>query len=144
MSPTATADTPVGRFLSRWAEAEQAGDPAAIGPLLTDDFVGIGPLGFALPKPAWVGRHASGELRYERFSIEDVAVRDHGDTALVTATHTARGDFSGTPLPEALRASLALVREPDGGDAGEDGWRLAGLHLSFIAGTPGAPPIPGT
>lgn len=141
MTTTATADTPVGRFLSRWAEAEQAGDPAAIAPLLTDDFVGIGPLGFALPKPAWVGRHASGELRYERFSIEDVAVRDHGDTALVTATHTARGDFSGTPLPEALRASLALVHEPDGG---EDGWRLAGLHLSFIAGTPGAPPIPGT
>jgi ketosteroid isomerase-like protein len=136
-----TTDTDVRDVLSRWAEAEQAGDPRAIGPLLTDDFVGIGPLGFALPKPAWVGRHASGDLHYERFTVDDVEVRDHGDIALVTATHHARGDFSGTPLPEALRASLALVREP--GD-GEDGWRLAGLHLSFIAGTPGAPPIPGT
>ena len=136
-----STDSDIRAALSRWAEAEQAGDPATIGPLLTDDFVGIGPLGFALPKPAWVGRHASGELHYERFSVDDVEVRDHGDTALVTATHTARGDFSGTPLPEALRASLALVREP--GDV-DGAWRLAGLHLSFIAGTPGAPPIPGT
>ena len=23
------------------------------------------------------------------------------------------------------------------------GWQLAAIHLSFIAGTPGAPPIPG-
>ena len=141
MSTDTTTETDVRAALSRWAEAEQAGDPASIGPLLTDDFVGIGPLGFALPKPAWVGRHASGDLHYDRFTVDDVEVRDHGDTALVTATHNARGSFSGTPLPEALRASLALVRSP--GD-GEDGWRLAGLHLSFIAGTPGAPPIPGT
>jgi ketosteroid isomerase-like protein len=136
-----STDTDVRTVLSRWAEAEQAGDPATIAPLLTDDFVGIGPLGFALPKPAWVGRHASGDLHYDRFTVDDVEVRDHGDTAFVTATHNARGNFSGTPLPEALRASLALVRSP--GD-GEDGWQLAGLHLSFIAGTPGAPPIPGT
>jgi ketosteroid isomerase-like protein len=136
-----STDTDVRTVLSRWAEAEQAGDPATIAPLLTDDFVGIGPLGFALPKPAWVGRHASGDLHYDRFTVDDVEVRDHGDTALVTATHNAQGNFSGTPLPEALRASLALVRSP--GD-GEGGWQLAGLHLSFIAGTPGAPPIPGT
>ena len=31
---------------------------------------------------------------------------------------------------------LALVRDVET-------WQLAGLHLSFIAGTSGAPPIPG-
>jgi hypothetical protein len=25
-----------------------------------------------------------------------------------------------------------------------DRWQLAAIHMSFIAGTPGAPPIPGT
>jgi ketosteroid isomerase-like protein len=130
--------TDVSAFLDAWAAAEQAGDPGAVGALLTDDFVGIGPLGFALPKPAWVGRLAGDDLHYQDFALADVAVREHGDAALVTATHTARGDYAGTPLPEALRASLALVREADGG-----GWLLAGLHFSFIAGTPGAPPIPG-
>jgi ketosteroid isomerase-like protein len=131
-------NTDVPATLAAWADAERRGDPDAVAALLTDDFVGIGPLGFALPKAAWAGRLAGGDLHYDAFALEDVAVRRHGDAALVTATHTARGDFAGTPLPEALRASLALVRE------GEDGgWLLAGLHLSFIAGTPGAPPIPG-
>ena len=37
---------------------------------------------------------------------------------------------------EAVRATLAVVKEGDR-------WRMAGIHLSFIAGTPGAPPIPG-
>lgn len=131
--------TDVSETLAAWAAAEQAGDPAAVGALLTDDFVGIGPLGFALPREAWVARLAGGDLRYDAFALGDVAVREHGDAALVTATHTARGTYAGTPLPEALRASLTLVREGDDG-----GWLLAGLHLGFIAGTPGAPPIPGS
>ena len=29
-------------------------------------------------------------------------------------------------------------------DETEDGWRIGHLHLSFVAGTPGAPPIPGS
>jgi len=43
-------------FLQQWAAAERAGDATALGELLTEDFVGIGPVGFALPKAAWVGR----------------------------------------------------------------------------------------
>jgi ketosteroid isomerase-like protein len=126
----------VNAFLDDWTNAEQAADTAALATMLTDDFVGVGPLGFMLPKPAWVGRHASGDLVYETFDLAEVDVRIHGDAALVTARHDAKGAFQGNPIPEALRASLALVK--DGG-----GWKLATLHLSFIAGTPGAPPIPG-
>jgi hypothetical protein len=39
-------------------------------------------------------------------------------------------------VPEAVRATVILVSH-----AGE--WKLAGMHMSFIAGTPGAPSIPG-
>jgi hypothetical protein len=35
-----------------------------------------------------------------------------------------------------VRAALTLVAE-------NGTWRLAGIHMSFIAGTPGAPPLPG-
>jgi hypothetical protein len=35
-----------------------------------------------------------------------------------------------------VRATLTLVAE-------SGSWRLAGIHMSFIAGTPGAPPLPG-
>jgi hypothetical protein len=47
-------------FLTRWTQAERTADVATLDTMLTDDFVGVGPLGLALPKPAWLGRHQSG------------------------------------------------------------------------------------
>jgi ketosteroid isomerase-like protein len=123
-------------FLETWTGAERAGDATALDGLLTDDFVGVGPFGFMLPKPAWLARHQTGDLKYETFELDELNARRHGDAALLTARHTAQGAYQGHPIPEAVRASLALVH-----DSGA--WQLAGIHFSFIAGTPGAPPMPG-
>ncbi len=113
-----------------------AGDAAATAALLTDDFVGIGPLGFQLPKDAWLGRVTSGELHYDDLSLDEVSVREYPQSGLVTARWNARGTARGNPLPTA-RATLSLVRVD--GD-----WKLAGIHYSFIAGAPGAPGLPGS
>jgi ketosteroid isomerase-like protein len=123
-------------FLDAWTDAERAGDAVALDHMLTDDFVGVGPLGFMLPKPAWLARHQTGDLQYETFSLEEMNTRVHGDSAVITARHTAKGAYAGHPIPEAVRATLVLVRE---GDTRQ----LAGIQFSFIAGTPGAPPVPG-
>jgi ketosteroid isomerase-like protein len=128
-------DDSIGSFLEQWAAAECAGDTAALDKLLTEDFVGIGPLGFALPKAAWVGRHGQG-LHYDAFTVDEVQVRTWGDVAVAVARDAQRGTAFGHPVPEALRTTHVLVRH-----AGT--WRLASLHMSFIAGTPGAPPVPG-
>ena len=45
-------------FLAEWAAAEQAGDTGALGTLLAEGFTAVGPLGFILPKQAWLARHA--------------------------------------------------------------------------------------
>jgi ketosteroid isomerase-like protein len=125
-------------FLSGWASAERAGDSDQLETLLTEDFTAVGPLGFILPKQAWLARHRSGDLKYQDFSVTEVQVRPLGDdAAVVTARNNTRGSHQGHPIPEAVRASLVLTREPAGG------WRLTAAHLSFIAGTSGAPPIPG-
>jgi ketosteroid isomerase-like protein len=126
-------------FLSRWTAAELARDTATLGAILADDFVGVGPLGFLLTKREWLGRHedaSAGALRYTSFELQDVSPRVYDGAAVVIARQVAEGTFGGNPLPTTMRASLILVGE---GDAR----RLAGIHMSFVAGTPGAPPIPG-
>jgi ketosteroid isomerase-like protein len=127
---------PVDAFLTEWADAERSGNIDKLGTLLTDDFLGVGPLGFVLPKSAWLARFAGG-LAYDNFDLEEVQSRQHGDAAVVTARQIGRGSIRGNPLPfEAVSATLTLVRHADH-------WKMAGIHMSFIAGTPGAPPLPG-
>jgi ketosteroid isomerase-like protein len=122
-------------FLDQWSAAEQAGDTQRLDGLLTDDFAGIGPLGFTLPKPAWLERHRSRDLRYESFNLAEVQTRVYGRAAVVTARNNTGGRYQGHPIPDATRATLILVSD-------NARWRLAAAHMSFIAGTPGAPPLP--
>jgi ketosteroid isomerase-like protein len=121
-------------FLSDWTGAERAGDTEKLATLLTDDFYGVGPLGFVLPKPAWLARHGQG-LAYEAFDLDEIQVHLHCDLALVTARNNTRGTYRGQSLPEATRATLVVA-------ADSDPLRLAAIHMSFIAGTHGSPPVP--
>ena len=125
----------INSFLAEWSAAEQAGDTGTLDSLLTEDFIGIGPVGFSLPKAEWLARHHQG-LSYDSFGLEQTSVRTRGDTAIVTARTTQHGTAFGNPIPEAVRATYVLIRQ------GEH-WRLASAHMSFIVGPPGAPPIPG-
>jgi uncharacterized protein (TIGR02246 family) len=127
----------ISAVLERWAASEAAGDAEAIADCLSEDFLGVGPLGFTLPRQAWLERHGPGLLVYEKFELQDVQVREYGDdTAVVTALVDQPGTHRGNPIPRNTRSTLVLVRE--------DGrWRITTDHMSFVAGTPGAPPVPG-
>ncbi len=125
----------IGSFVAEWSAAERSGDTEKLSSLLTDDFVGIGALGLTLSKPEWVGRHRQG-LSSEDFAVDETEVRTYGDVAVATARDSERGTAFGHSVPEALRTTHVLIREGDR-------WRLASLHMSFIAGTPGSPPLPG-
>ena len=128
----------IDHTLAAWAAAERDGDAAALDTLLTDDFTAVGPLGFILPRQAWLARHRpGGGLVYDSFGLAEVQTRMLGaDVAVVTARNDQPGSYQGNPIPEAVRATLILARE-------NGRWRLAAAHLSFIAGTAGAPPMPG-
>lgn len=129
---TRTSDVDV--FLDEWTNAELNGDARALERLLVDDFTGVGPLGFTLSKEAWLARHAPGGLEYRAFDLNDVAVRRYGDTEVIVAEQQATGSYRGQEVPGDLRITLVVV-----GTSG--GRRLAGAHMSFIAGTPGAPTL---
>ena len=119
-------------FLTNWAAAERDGDAVATDRLLTDDFIGIGPVGFQLPKQAWLHRQTSGQLHYDALSLDEVTTREYGDCAITTARWNARGTAQGHAIPEKSRATLVTVKDADA-------WRLASIHLSFIADPLGAP-----
>jgi len=133
--PCADAAT-VDDFVRHWSSAELAGDTTVLDQLLVDDFTGVGPLGFLLSKADWLDRHHDHALHYRRYALAEVRVQRYQGAAVVVARQDTEGDWRGHPLPEALRISLVLV-------PGAIGWQLALAQTSFVAGTPGAPPIPG-
>ena len=112
-----------------WAAAELRGDVAFLGSALADDFVGIGPRGFMLPKDQWLERHESGKLRYESFGLDELQVRLYADAAVVTGRQLAEGKYEDYDLRDQFRATLVFVKQ-------QGRWLLAGLHLSPIAGPP--------
>ena len=79
--------------------AKRDGDAEATRELLTDDFVGIGPVGFELPKQAGE-RQTGGDLHYDDLSLDEITTREYGDCAITTARWNARGT-AGTPDPRA-------------------------------------------
>jgi ketosteroid isomerase-like protein len=127
--PSAT-DERVLALTRTWIDAELRADVNALGSLLHDDFVGVGPLGFMLPKQAWIGRHRGGELEYQSLGLSDTSVRRFGDTAIVVAAQHQEATYQGRPVPgDQFRISLVVV----GGDGDP---RIGGLHLSPIAPRP--------
>lgn len=116
-----------------WAAAELDGDTTSLKEILADDFVGVGPRGFALTKEQWIDRHEAGSLEYGSFGLDEVEVRGYGDAAIVVCRQTAAGvyeDENGRyDIDERFRATLVFVDQ-------DRGWRLAGLQLSPILGRP--------
>src|SRR3989442_8369666 len=111
-------------------QAELRADVPFLERVLTTDFVGIGPRGFVLNKEAWLGRHRSGDLKYESLERDEVALRTYTDAAILTSRETGKTRYRGQEVPVgALRATYTFVRR--GGN-----WRLAGVQFSPILGAP--------
>ena len=115
-------------LIREWADAEEREDVAFLREALTDDFVGIGPLGFMLTKDQWLGRYEGG-LSYDSFALEEVAVRFYGGAAVATCRQSQAGEFRGNDASGEFRATLIFAEQ-------EGRLLLAGLHLSPIAGAP--------
>ena len=112
-----------------WVEAELRADTGTLEAISTADFVLVGPLGFVLDKQQWLERYRSGDLVTDSLSLEDPATRVYGDAAITIARHVQRASYKGQPTDGQFRTTHIGVR-------GDDGWLLAGIHLSPIGGPP--------
>jgi ketosteroid isomerase-like protein len=107
-------------FLSEWTTAKLVGDAETPATLLTDDFYGVGPLGFVLPRRAWLDHYRQG-LAHEQFSLEEIQVRLYGNVVVVVgARNNARGTYQGHPLPEGTRGSPPMPGPTDAAESSAD------------------------
>lgn len=121
----------IREFGKAWAEAERTCDAGALGSMLADGFVGVGPFGFTLTKEQWIGARAAGDLKHEKFGWDPADIRVHGDCAVVVGVQTQESTYQGRPAPGGpFRVTQVLVRRGDG-------WVLAGMHLCVIQAPPG-------
>src|SRR6266436_569591 len=106
------------RLADTWATAELHGDTAFLERTLTDDFIGIGPLGFMLTKQEWLTRHRSGDLKYEAFNLDEVKVRLYNDAAILIGRQVQNAAYRGNPIQGQFRTTLVFVQQ-------QEQWRLA-------------------
>ena len=116
----------IDQLLHTWTDAEREGDRSALDGLLTSDFVGIGPVGFMLPKEAWLARFGP-DLRYDSLDLDEVSARRYGDATVVVARQHAAGEARGNPVPPDTRVSFVVV--PGAGGRPQ----IAGMQYSFMA-----------
>ena len=124
------AEQEVLRLADAWATAELRGDTTFLERILTDDYIGIGPLGFMLTKQEWLARHQAGDLKYESFSLDEVKVRVYNnDAAILTGRQVQNGAYRGNSIQAQFRTTLVFVRQ-------QGQWQLASLQLSTIGQPP--------
>ena len=119
----------VKRLAADWVAAELKSDAAALGQILADDFAAVGPRGFVLSKADWIQRLASGDLKYEALDLGDVAARLYGETVVLIGVSTQKASYQGHDAQGQFRITMIWVNQ-------QGNWKLAGAHLSPMAGPP--------
>jgi uncharacterized protein (TIGR02246 family) len=119
-------------LVQRWADVELKGDANGYGDLLTEDFSGVGPVGFVLDKQQWANRHL-GDMKNEAFAIVEPQVRFYGDTAVVTAVQDQTTKVGGHDTSGKFRVVVVVAKQ-------DAGWRIANVQLSGPLRAPGQMP----
>src|SRR5437879_12809051 len=97
----------IDQLAPRWIDAERRGDAAALEPLLANDFVLVGPLGFVLDKQQYLGSRRSGDLQHSSLTWDDIRVRDYGQLAIAVGTQPQPSTHQGRDASGPFRVSQA-------------------------------------
>lgn len=126
-------DDQLRALVERWAELERNQDADGFAGLLTEQFTGIGPVGFVLNATQWADRHRGGGLVNHAFDVADLDIARYGDVAVVHAVESQRTTAHGHENNGSFRAGITAIK-----DAGA--WRIARIQLSGPMVEPGQRP----
>jgi ketosteroid isomerase-like protein len=95
----------------RWRKAQLGGDAAAMGDLLSDDFVGITAFGKVNTKAQYLTRIRDRIVHLEQLDLSDVKVKIIGShVAVVTSRAEIVGVNEGTPIKGGFRYTRVYQR----------------------------------
>jgi len=106
-------------------QAQVNADSAALDRIYADDFVGIGPSGTVRTKKDVLADFASGTLKFQSITTEEVRIRVYGNAAVETGLSTMKGQDAGKVVPEENRFTRVWIKQ--GGR-----WRLVANHYSNV------------
>ena len=106
-------------------QAQVNADSVALDRIYADDFIGIGPSGALRTKKDVLSDFASGSLKFQSITTDDVRIRVYGNAAVETGLSTMKGQDADKVVPEANRFTRVWIRQ--GGR-----WRLVANHYSNL------------
>ena len=93
-----------------FATAVLSNDADAIGKFLTEDWAIVDADGGVIEKARFLDAIKSKTLVHEEMELDDLAVRAHGDTAVVTTITSTKGRFAGQEFAARERATDFFVK----------------------------------
>jgi len=106
-------------------QAQIGADTTALDRLYAEDFIGIGPSGTVRTKAQVIADFASGSLRFQSITTDDVQWRIYGDTAVETGRSTMSGQDRGKAVPRDNRFTRVWVKR-------RGHWQLVANHYSLL------------
>ncbi len=94
-----------------FAAAVLSNDAGAIGKFLADNWAIVDADGGVIDKARFLGAIKSGTLVHEEMELDDMIVRAHGDSAVVTTITSTKGKFAGRDFATQERATDFFVKQ---------------------------------
>ena len=91
-------DAPLLDAEQKWVDALMNGDPAALGTMLSAQYVDTDEDGHQTDKKGVIAAFKSGDLKIASIKLSDMKVSLYGDFAVVTGAAAQSGTFQGHPL----------------------------------------------
>lgn len=102
-----------------------AGDVDELDNYVADDLTYTSPHGKVMGKQEVFGNFRSGAMKITRMEIDDLAVREHGDAAIMTYRALTKFTDHGTVIDGAVRSTAIYLRR-------EGIWKLAAQQQTSI------------
>ncbi len=125
-TPTENAEPAIRKLVTERDQAIQNADIAAIERIYADDYVVTNAAGLMRTKAQVIEDFKAGALKIESISSDDVNVRQHGDTAIVTGRTTTKGKDRGRDVTGENRFTQVYMRR-------NGQWQIVAFHISSIA-----------